>query len=230
MHTYDTESSHPAGLRRHPVGLAVVVGLHAALAVVLVMNGTIPRPHLPGDTRTEILPEAPKPPPPPVVDLPTPKVQMPSVTQIVLPPLDVTPQAPVDDTPVLRGTTERTPATEGPATGGTQVAIADKPASQISLARHAVIDARSASCRPSYPPQAQRVGAQGISRLRFTVDATGRVTRVDTLAPAGPSREHRLLDRAAADALQSCPITVGRDDAGRAVGTTVDVDYVWTLE
>ena len=38
------------------------------------------------------------------------------------------------------------------------------------------------------------------------------------------------MDKAAADALAQCPVQVGTDEMGRPVGTTTDVDYVWTPE
>ena len=37
------------------------------------------------------------------------------------------------------------------------------------------------------------------------------------------------MDQAAAAALAQCPVQVGTDDQGHPVGTTTDVDYVWTL-
>ncbi len=38
-----------------------------------------------------------------------------------------------------------------------------------------------------------------------------------------------MMDKAAAEALAQCPVQVGTDDMGRPVGTTTDVEYVWTL-
>ena len=68
-----------------------------------------------------------------------------------------------------------------------------------------------------------------MSRIRFSVDASGRVTGSQILQSSGPTRENRLLDKAAAQALAQCPVQVGTDEMGRPVGATTDVDYVWTL-
>jgi protein TonB len=96
-------------------------------------------------------------------------------------------------------------------------------------ARAARINAGAAQCRPEYPAAAQRAGVTGTSRIRFSVDASGRVTGSRILQSSGPTRENRLLDKAAAQALAQCPVQVGTDEMGRPVGATTDVDYVWTL-
>ena len=56
-------------------------------------------------------------------------------------------------------------------------------------------------CRPSYPDAAARSGAQGATILAFQVDGTGKVTGVDVAHSSGLTREHRMLDAAAAAAL-----------------------------
>lgn len=99
----------------------------------------------------------------------------------------------------------------------------------MGCSRRAVLDAGAAQCRPVYPAAAQRAGVTGVSRIRFTVDATGRVAGAQVLQSPGPTRENRLLDKAAADALAQCPVTAGTDDRGRPVGGSADVEYVWTL-
>ena len=98
------------------------------------------------------------------------------------------------------------------------------------LARAARIDAGAAQCRPEYPAAAQRAGATGVTHIRFSVDASGRIAGTQIVQPSGSSRENRLMDKAAADALAQCPVQVGTDELGRPVGTTTDVEYVWKLD
>jgi protein TonB len=103
------------------------------------------------------------------------------------------------------------------------------PPPAVSHASGAIIKATDPSCRPDYPPAAQRAGATGVSKIRFTVDANGKVSAAEIIQPSGPTREHRLLDKAAQSALAQCPITVGHDAEGKPIGTTVEVDYTWKL-
>jgi len=83
---------------------------------------------------------------------------------------------------------------------------------------------------PAYPPAARRALAEGSSRIRFQVSASGAVERAEVERSAGPTREHRLLDEAALRALSACRFQPGTDEAGRAVGAVALVDYVWRLE
>ena len=67
--------------------------------------------------------------------------------------------------------------------------------------------------------------------VRVTLDATGAVTKAEIEKSSGPSREHRLLDRTALEALSKCRGRPGTDETGKPVGgTTVTVDYVWKVE
>ena len=85
-------------------------------------------------------------------------------------------------------------------------------------------------CRPAYPPKALEAQVQGVTTLAFHVSAAGVVTQVDIVKSSGHSREHRLLDKAAAVALAKCPIQVGTDDKGQPVASVVRVNYTWRLE
>ena len=67
------------------------------------------------------------------------------------------------------------------------------------------------------------------SNMAFAVDALGRVSSAQVLRSAGPSREHKLLDRAAVEALGKCPFKAGVDESGRSVGGNATVEYAWTL-
>jgi protein TonB len=72
--------------------------------------------------------------------------------------------------------------------------------------------------------------ATGTTAIKFTIDATGKVVSAEVIRPSGPSREHRLLDRAAVTSLSGCTFRPGRDSAGQAVGASTNVEYVWKLE
>ncbi len=205
---------------RHPVGLMIVAGLHVLLAAALLSS----RLHAP---RSE---------PPPVVLEPLKPVEKVEVSTTELPqpkervlkfsvPMPVV--EPDRQEPTLVAPRDDGPRVEPPVV----VARVDPPVAPPlhAAARPARLDAGAASCRPAYPAAAQRAGATGVSRIRFTVDALGRIASAQILQSSGPTREHRLMDKAAAEALAQCPVAVGTDEAGRPVGGTADVDYVWSL-
>ena len=214
---------HPTD--RHPVGLAIVIGLHVLLAAVLVAAR---------------LPRTPSEPPPialtPLDPVKPPKIEpkvlpdpvRPRLPQLVIP----TPPIPINPTPdvIVAKVDDQPQKTEVIADAGAR--HDDDTVHQVArvLARAARIDAGAVQCRPEYPAAAQRAGATGVTRIRFSVDASGRVVGSQVLQPSGSTRENRLMDKAAADALAQCPVQVGTDETGRAVGTTTDVDYVWKLD
>jgi protein TonB len=209
---------------RHPVGLLVVIGLHVLVAAALLSARLADRAPAPPPAALTPIPE-----PAPVVRQPDPLPLPRAATlprfvaplpQVVADPVEAPRVARVDDAP--------TP----PATVPTFAVGPAQPMSQALRVqpRPAVINAGAAQCHPGYPPAAQRAGAEGVSRIRFTVDASGHIASAQILQSSGPTREHRLLDKAAAEALAQCPVTPGTDDMGRPVGATTDVDYVWRIE
>ena len=114
------------------------------------------------------------------------------------------------------------------------VAHADDPTAPVASGASAIepgrIKAEKSNCRPEYPVQALREHAQGTTRVRFTIDATGHVTNAEIVQSAGQTPAHLLLDQAASGALASCPFRPGKDATGQPAGTTVEVSYRWVLE
>jgi periplasmic protein TonB len=209
---------------RHPVGLMVVVGLHVLLAAVLLSarihtGPTVP----PGVTIVPLDPDVPVPkkPTPALPDPAKPRLQeaVAPIPVVVVDRPDAIPASKPDDKAV-------TPPTVVASIGRDDNTVHETARVQ---ARPARINAGAAQCRPEYPAAAVRAGVSGVSRIRFTVDASGKVSAAQILQSSGATRENRLMDKAAAEALAQCPVTVGTDEMGRPVGATTDVDYVWTL-
>ena len=213
------------GPARHPLGLSVVVALHVLLAAALLVANTLPRP-TPPETAALLLPAPPdRPPAPQPQALPQPREPM--LRRLVLPVPELVPEpAPPAAAPLAALSPVATASVGAPTAGPAEPPSA---AAARTVARPASLDAGAADCRPDYPAAAQRAGATGITRLRFTIGASGVVTRAEILRSAGPTPEHRLLDRAAAQALQHCLVKVGLDEEGRPVGATTEVEYSWIL-
>lgn len=209
---------------RHPVGLLIVVGLHVVLAAALLsakLQQSAPR-----ETVVPLQPldETVKPPPPKPTEPPPPATTLPRTT-IIVPPVIETVEPPPDT--VVVDKKAETPPPIVVASVGTGDDVVHQPV-RIEP-RAARINAGAAQCHPEYPAAAQRAGATGSTRIRFTVDALGRIAGSQILHASGSTREHRLMDQAAAAALARCPVQVGTDEQGRPVGTTTDVEYVWSL-
>jgi protein TonB len=84
--------------------------------------------------------------------------------------------------------------------------------------------------RPDYPAAAARAEATGTTRVKVTVGTDGRATDVEVVGPSGPTREHKLLDRAAAAAIKdTCKFKPGSVD-GKPQPLTTFVEYAWRLE
>jgi len=208
---------------RHPVGIMIVIGLHVALGAAMLtakMRSAPPPPQ-----EVQMIP----------IDQPIKKVEPtkqiePKKTELVQRPL-VIPDFKTDETSPIKAEVikdDRPVATPEPTLVASIKGEETHEAPHFA-ARRTTLNAGAVQCRPAYPAAAQRAGAEGISRIRFTVDALGHVVGAQILQASGTTREHRMMDKAAAEALAQCPVTIGIDESGRAVGGTADVDYVWTL-
>ena len=55
-----------------------------------------------------------------------------------------------------------------------------------------------------------REEATGITKIRFRVDATGKLAGSEVIKSAGGSRAHKALDRVAVTKLSECKFQIGR--------------------
>ena len=210
---------------KHPTGLIIVVVMHVLLAYALVSGLAKKVVDKVMVTETKVVEAPPPPPPPPPKDLPPPPKNLP-------PPPVYVPPPPVDVPPPPIAPTITTTNVMPPPAPDRKVEPAAPPAPPAPpvTARAARIDANDPACKPEFPPAALRAQVSGVSRIRFTVDANGKVTSADVVGSSGPTREHRLLDNAAKSALATCPFTAGVDANGTKIGTQVEVSYAWKLE
>ena len=221
---------------KHPIGLIVVAALHVVLGWALV-NGLGRKivEVIKAPIETKIIDEVKPPPPPPPENLPPPpKLALPPPSFVPPPEVQVaTPQI----APAITVTREAPPPAQvtiapapAPAPTPAPAPVAAAPVAPRAQPVPARIDVTSCE-KPEYPAAALRADATGVTKIRFTLDATGSVTKAEIEKSSGPSREHRLLDRTALEALSKCRGRPGTDEAGKPMGgTTVTVDYVWKVE
>jgi protein TonB len=178
---------------------------------------------------TKIIEEVKPPPPPPPENLPPPPKFAPPPPSFAPPPeVQISNPAPA---PTIT-TTQAAPPPAAPVTiapAPAPVAAAPAPPAPPRQAVAAKIDVSTCE-KPEYPSAAARAEATGITKIRFVVDASGSVSKAEVQQSAGASREHRLLDRTAVDALSKCRFKPGTDEHGKPVGGTTVVDYVWKLD
>ncbi len=207
-------------------GFGVVVLLHIALGYALV-NGLARRVveviKAPLETRIidEVKPPPPETPPPPA----PPKAMLPPPSFV--PPPEVAVATPPEAAPVITATTaEPQPPSPPPAT---TTAAAPAPTAQPVRVAPQVNFNRDCE-RPDYPAAAARAEATGAVVIAAYVDVSGRVTQARVERSSGSTREHKLLDQAALQAIsRSCKFKPGTVD-GKPEPLWTQVQYVWTLE
>ena len=215
---------------KHLSGFAIVVVLHVILGYALVAGlGRKIVEVIKAPIETKIIEDVKPPPPPPPENLPPPPKMAPPPPSFVPPPeiqinvpkqeptISSTPVPPPPAPPLQMSPPPAPPAPPAPPPPPARQAVA----AQINV---------NACDKPEYPAAAARAEATGTTKIRFTVDAAGKVSKADIEKASGSSREHRLLDRAAVDALSKCPFKPGTDETGKPVGATTLVEYVWKLE
>lgn len=217
---------------KHPVGLIVVVLLHVAVGYALV-NGLARKivEVVKAPIETKIIEEVKPPPPPPPENLPPPPKNLPPPPAFVPPPeVQVTPP-PVQQPTITTTTVAPPPAEVKISAAPPAVAAPPAPPAPRAQPKPAIVNVQA--CAPTgedYPPAAVRAEATGTTRIRFTIDASGALAKTEIARSAGSSREHKLLDRKAAEKLSECKFRPAIDESGNPVGGSFEVDYVWKLD
>ena len=217
---------------KHMVGLGVVIVMHIILGWAL-LNGLARKvvEVVKGPIETKIIEETKPPPPPPPENLPPPP-KLPPPPPSFVPPPEIQIQNP-PPAPTITVQTE-TPPPAPPVTIApppTPEPVASAPAAPPAPVRVAPQVNFASDCeKPAYPPAAARAEATGTVRIKVSVGVDGRATSTEIVRSSGPSREHKLLDRAAEAAIKNtCKFKPGTVD-GKPEALTTFVDYVWKLE
>lgn len=221
---------------KHPVGLGVVIVLHALLGWALV-SGLARKvvEVVKAPIETKIIEEVKPPPPPPPEKLPPPPPKsLPPPPAFVPPPeVQVTPP-PVPQQTITTTAVQPPPSevkiTPAPAVVAAPPAPPAPPAPRVARPAIGNISACAPKGDEDYPPAARRAEATGTTRVRFTVDANGALAKAEVVKPSGSSKEHRQMDRVAVDKLSECTFKPGIDENGKPAGGTFEVEYVWKLE
>jgi protein TonB len=214
---------------KYAVGFAIVIVMHILLGWALV-SGLARKvvEVIKAPIETKIIEEV-KPPPPPPENLPPPPKFAPPPPSFVPPP-EVVIAPPPTPAPTITTTQivppPAPPVVIAPPAPPVEVAVAPAPGPS---ARPAVIDVNTCS-KPVYPTAAAKAEATGSTRIRFTVDGAGKVVKAEIEKPSGRSREHRMLDQTAVEALSQCSFKPGLDEQGKPVGSASVVTYDWTLK
>jgi protein TonB len=216
---------------RHVVGFGLVILLHLLLGWALV-SGLAQRmvEVIRAPIETKIIEEVKPPEPPPPENLPPPPKFAPPPPSFVPPPeINVAPPP----TPAPTITTTQVAPPPAPVTIAPPPPPAAAPAPPPpprQAARPTFADATA--CRPTsddYPAAARRADAQGTTKVRFNVGPDGKLAGAEVVRSAGPTREHKMLDRIALSKLSECTFKPGADENGAPIGGTFEVEYVWRI-
>lgn len=216
---------------RHAVGIGIVLGLHLLLGWALV-TGLAHRmvEVIKGPIETKIIEENKPPPPPPPENLPPPPKFAPPPPSFVPPP-EVNVNPPPTPAPTI--TTVQTPPPAAPVTIAPPPAPAAPPAPPAPRVAAQPAVANASSCAPTpddYPRSARQNEVTGTTVVRFNIGPDGKLIGTELVKSAGPTRDHKALDRVAIGKLSECSFRPGRDENGRPTGGSFTVEYVWKLD
>jgi periplasmic protein TonB len=221
---------------KHLVGIGIVLGLHLILGWAL-LTGLAQRmvEVIKAPIETKIIEEVKPPPPPPPENLPPPPKFAPPPPSFVPPP-EVNVNPPPTPAPTIT-TTQVAPPPAPVAIAPPPVAAPPAPPAPPAPAPRPAVKPQLAqgsasSCAPGpddYPAAAVKNEATGTTRIKFNVGADGKLASAEVVKSAGPTREHRLLDRVAQTKLSECAFKAGIDETGKPVGGTFEIEYVWKL-
>jgi protein TonB len=227
-------AQHQRAPIRHLVGFGVVAAMHLLLGWALVTGlarkvvDVIVAPvetKIIEERKPPPLPEEPPPPPPEFAPPPPPAYVPPPEVRIAAPPpaptitaiTAVPPPAPVAITPVL--------PPEPAAPPSPPVAAVAPPAP----ARTAPSLDFNKCDKPSYNAATTRAGVMGTVVVSYVMDTNGRISETRIERSAGPTREHKMLDRLTVEAIVQCRGKPGTVD-GKPEKLRGSVEYVWKLE
>ena len=213
---------------KHLVGFGIVIAFHVLLGWAL-MNGLAQRmiEVIKAPIETKIIEEVKPPPPPPPENLPPPPKFIPPPPSFVPPP-EVNVNAPATPAPTI--TTTQVAPPPAPVTIAPPPVVAPPPPVAVvaPVRTEPKLDFNVCS-KPEYNAAARRAEATGTVVVVYTMDTSGNISTATVEKSAGPTREHKMLDRLTLDAVQGCkgkPGTLG----GKPETLTSRVSYVWKLE
>ena len=210
---------------KHVVGFTVVLAFHLVLGWA-ILNGLAQRlvEVIKSPLETKIIEEVKPPPPPPPENLPPPPKFAPPPPSFVPPP-EVNVNQPPTPAPTITTTTVAPPPT--PVVVRPQAPPAP-PAPPAPAARTEPKLDFNVCDKPEYNAPARRSEAQGSVTVLYTMDTNGSISNAVVEKSAGPTREHKMLDRLTIEAVTACKGKPGTLD-GKPEKLTSRVVYVWKL-
>jgi protein TonB len=209
---------------RHALGFGIVLALHLLLGWGMV-SGLAQRmvEVIKGPIETKIIEEVKPPPPPPPDNLPPPP-KFPPPPPSFVPPPEVNVHAP----PTMAPTITTTHVAPPPTVVTVAPAVVAPPAPRVPVRTEPRVDFAGACDKPDYNAAARRAEAQGSVVVVYTMDTSGVINEATVEKSAGPTREHKMLDRLTIEAVKACRGKPGTLD-GKPEKLTSRITYVWKI-